>query len=89
MTETNIILAVIGMIGLFATATIWQRANRITDRYYKANKINRDLITLNNKEFNSITARSSLMVQEYTMLSLKEQAIEAAQRFYANGHEIV
>jgi hypothetical protein len=27
------------------------------------------------------------MVQEYTMLSLKEQAIEAAQRFYANGHE--
>jgi hypothetical protein len=45
MTETNIILAVIGMVGLFATATIWQRANRITDRYYKANKINRDLIT--------------------------------------------
>ena len=50
MTEQNIILAVIGMIGLFATATIWQRANRITDRYYKANKINRDLITLNNNE---------------------------------------
>jgi hypothetical protein len=50
MTETNIILAVIGMVGLFATATIWQRANRITDRYYyKANKINRDLIALNNK----------------------------------------
>jgi hypothetical protein len=46
MTETNIILAVIGMVGLFATATIWQRANRITDRYYKANKINRDLINL-------------------------------------------
>jgi hypothetical protein len=45
MTEQNIILAVIGMVGLFATATIWQRANRITDRYYKANKINRDLIT--------------------------------------------
>ena len=48
MNETNIILAVIGMIGLFATATIWQRANRITNRYYKANKINRDLIALNN-----------------------------------------
>ena len=48
MNETNIILAVIGMVGLFATATIWQRANRITDRYYKANKINRDLIALNN-----------------------------------------
>ena len=57
MNETNIILAVIGMIGLFATATIWQRANRITDRYYKANKINRDLITLNNNHdlFTSIS----------------------------------
>ena len=52
MTETNIILAVIGMIGLFATATIWQHANRITNRYYKASKINRDLIRLNNKKFN-------------------------------------
>jgi hypothetical protein len=51
MTETNIILAVIGMVGLFATATIYQRANRITSRYY-ANKINRDLIDLNNRTFN-------------------------------------
>jgi hypothetical protein len=51
MTETNIILAVIGMVGLFATATIFQRANRITSRYY-ANKINRDLIDLNNRTFN-------------------------------------
>lgn len=51
MTETNIILAVIGMIGLFATATIYQRANRITSVYY-ANKVNRDLIDLNNREFN-------------------------------------
>ena len=32
--ETNIILAIIGMIGLFATATIYQRSNRITQRYY-------------------------------------------------------
>ena len=52
MTESNIILAVIGMIGLFATATIYQRANRITNRYYKANKINRDLIKLNEEMFN-------------------------------------
>jgi hypothetical protein len=51
MTETNIILAVIGMVGLFATATIYQRANRITSLYY-TNKINRDLINLNNREFN-------------------------------------
>ena len=32
--ETNIILAIIGMVGLFATAVIYQRANRITSRYY-------------------------------------------------------
>jgi len=38
MTETTIILAVIGMIGLFATATIYQRANRITSRYYSNKK---------------------------------------------------
>ena len=52
MTETNIILAVIGMVGLFATATIYQRANRITSVYYKSSKINQDLIDLNNREFN-------------------------------------
>ena len=34
MSESTIILAIIGMIGLFATATIYQRANRITSRYY-------------------------------------------------------
>ena len=38
MTETNIILAVIGMIGLVATATIYQRANRITSKYYNNRK---------------------------------------------------
>lgn len=32
--ETNIILAIVGMVGLFATATIYQRANKITSRYY-------------------------------------------------------
>ena len=32
--ESTIILAIIGMIGLFATATVWQRANRISHRYY-------------------------------------------------------
>ena len=52
MTETNIILATIGMIGLFATATIYQRANRVTNRYYRANKINNDLIKLNEELFN-------------------------------------
>ena len=33
--ESTIILAIIGMIGLFSTATIYQRANRITSKYYK------------------------------------------------------
>ena len=32
--ELNIILAVVGMIGLFSTAIIWQRSNRITSKYY-------------------------------------------------------
>ena len=32
--ETNIILAIIGMVGLFSSAVIYQRANRITSRYY-------------------------------------------------------
>ena len=34
ITESTIILSVIGMIGLFSTAIIYQRANRITNRYY-------------------------------------------------------
>ena len=45
-TETTIILAIIGMLGLFATATVYQQANRISSRYY-SNKINRDLIEFN------------------------------------------
>jgi len=38
--ESTIILAVIGMLGLFSTALIWQRSNRITSRYYGAQKHN-------------------------------------------------
>ena len=34
ITESTIILAIIGMIGLFSTAIIWQRSNRITSTYY-------------------------------------------------------
>ena len=37
-TETTIILAIIGMIGLFATATVYQRANRVSSNYYRRNK---------------------------------------------------
>lgn len=33
--ESTIILAIVGMVGLFSTAIIWQRANRITSNYYK------------------------------------------------------
>jgi len=32
--ESTIILAIIGMVGLFATATVYQRSNRITQSYY-------------------------------------------------------
>ena len=32
--ESTTILAVVGMVGLFSTAIIWQRANRITTKYY-------------------------------------------------------
>ena len=35
ITETNIILAIIGMVGLFSTALIFQRANRNSFVYYK------------------------------------------------------
>ena len=33
--ESTIILAIVGMIGLFSTAVIYQRSNRITSRYYR------------------------------------------------------
>ena len=46
--DTIIILAVVGMLGLFATATVYQRSNRITSKYY-SNKINQDLIAFNNR----------------------------------------
>ena len=32
--ESNIILAIIGMVGLFSSALVWQRSNRITSLYY-------------------------------------------------------
>ena len=34
ITESTIILAIIGMLGLFSTALIYQRANKITSKYY-------------------------------------------------------
>ena len=36
--ESTIILAIVGMIGIFSTAVIYQRSNRITSRYYGNNK---------------------------------------------------
>ena len=50
ITESTIILAIIGMVGLFATATVYQRSNRITSKYYST-KINKDLIALNDEVF--------------------------------------
>jgi hypothetical protein len=37
--ESTLILAIIGMVGLFSTAFIWQRANHISSGYYSANKL--------------------------------------------------
>jgi len=34
ITEQTIILAIIGMVGLFSSAFVWQRANKITYKYY-------------------------------------------------------
>ena len=33
-TESNIIYAIVGMIGIMSTLIIWLRANTITQRYY-------------------------------------------------------
>jgi hypothetical protein len=46
ITESTIILAIIGMVGLFSTAIIWQRSNRITSTYYaNNNRANRQRIS--------------------------------------------
>ena len=49
-TETTIILAIIGMVGLFATATVYQRSNRITSRYYAKGRISNRLGTTTAEE---------------------------------------
>ena len=36
--ESTIILAIVGMIGLFSTAVIYQRANRVSSKYYQGHK---------------------------------------------------
>ncbi len=33
--ESTIILAIVGMVGLFSTAVIYQRANRVSSNYYR------------------------------------------------------
>lgn len=49
-TETTIILAVIGMMGLFATATVYQRSNRITSRYYAKSRLSNRMGTETTEE---------------------------------------
>ena len=34
ITESTIILAIIGMLGLFTSALVYQRTNKLTHRYY-------------------------------------------------------
>ena len=36
--ETNIIYAIIGSVGVLSTLVIWLRANTITSKYYSKNK---------------------------------------------------
>ena len=38
--ESTIILAIVGMIGIFSTAVIYQRANRISSKYYSTKEPN-------------------------------------------------
>ena len=49
-TETTIILAIIGMVGLFATATVYQRSNRITSNYYAKSRLSNPLGTTTTEE---------------------------------------
>ena len=49
-TESTIILAIIGMLGLFATATVYQRANFISSKYYAKSRISNSLGTETIKE---------------------------------------
>jgi hypothetical protein len=50
ITESTIILAIIGMLGLFSTALIWQRSNRITSTYYASTQQHRALSTTGDHE---------------------------------------
>jgi hypothetical protein len=52
-TEQTIILAVIGMVGLFATATVYQRSNRITSNYYAKSRFSNRLGTDSTEEVES------------------------------------
>lgn len=52
-TEQTIILAIIGMLGLFATATVYQRSNRITSNYYAKSRISNRLGTTTTEETQS------------------------------------
>ena len=49
-TETTIILAIVGMIGLFATATVYQRSNRITSKYYAKSRLSNPMGTTTTEE---------------------------------------
>ena len=52
-TETTIILAIVGMLGLFATATVFQRSNRITSNYYAKSRISNSMGTATVEETES------------------------------------
>ena len=55
ITESTIILAIIGMVGLFSTAIIWQRSNRITSTYYaRTSKQHRQVLSQEQEEHSEI-----------------------------------
>jgi len=45
ITESTIILAIVGMLGLFTSALVYQRSNRITSTYYASTQQHRALST--------------------------------------------
>ena len=62
----TIILAVIGMIGLFSTAVIYQRSNRITSRYYLRN---------DSTSFRSVLANTTSKMQVFSGVHMMTQSM--------------
>ena len=82
-TEQTIILAIVGMVGLFATATVYQRANRISSRYY-GKKWHQHLSLISRTSSRTYNALSNSMVIERQRDSFKEFEVllSSGERFF-------